>query len=167
MERFCISLAEIFCKTIAFALINKYDKGGVVQIWTMFSRIYHVAFRLYPLKQYFLGIDLAMFLGVPNLGNISAMRVIFFLKILQISNRFQKWIKKLRKKFLFSRYLHLNSLRLNCLHPEENTCHRHWVCYENVFRFCISLTDPFCEAIAFGVINKDGKGRVLQFWTMF
>ena len=65
-------------------MINKYDKGGVVQIWTMFSRIYDVAFRLYPLKQYFLGIDLAMFLGVPNLGNISAMRAIFFLKILQI-----------------------------------------------------------------------------------
>ena len=71
--------------------------------------------------------------------------------------------KKSEKKIFIFEILTSEFFALNCLHPEENTCHRHWVCYENVLRFCISLTDPFCEANTFEIINKDVKGGVLQF----
>ena len=56
-------------------------------------------FLLDPLKRGFLGIDLTMFLGDRDIGNTSAMRVIFFLKIFQIETRFQKKRKKLRQRF--------------------------------------------------------------------
>ena len=43
---FCILLRETFPHSIAFPLINKYAKGAVVQIWTVFVPIYHVAFPM-------------------------------------------------------------------------------------------------------------------------
>ena len=52
-------------------------------------------------------------------------------------------------------------VELFCLYQEENTCHWHSVCQEKVLRFCISVTETFCKTIAFPVINKNAKGRVL------
>ena len=46
--------------------------------------------------------------GVRNFGKTKVMRVIFLFETLKISTRFQKCSKKLRKSFLFVRYLHLN-----------------------------------------------------------
>ena len=37
--RFCISLKETFPNAITFTVINKYDKGAVVQIGTVFRPI--------------------------------------------------------------------------------------------------------------------------------
>ena len=45
VRTFCILLRDHFSKAIAFTLINKYAKGAVVQIWTMFATLYHFAFR--------------------------------------------------------------------------------------------------------------------------
>ena len=45
VRTFCILLRETFSNSIAFALINKYSKGAVVQILTVFVPLYHVAFR--------------------------------------------------------------------------------------------------------------------------
>ena len=42
--RFCISLTETFCNLTDFVLINKYGKGGVVQISTVLGPVYHVCF---------------------------------------------------------------------------------------------------------------------------
>ena len=39
-----MSLRETFFKSIAFTVINKYGKGGAMEISTMFGRVYHVAF---------------------------------------------------------------------------------------------------------------------------
>ena len=41
--RFCISLTETFCKTVALTTINKYCKGAAMEISTVFARVYHVA----------------------------------------------------------------------------------------------------------------------------
>ena len=41
---FCILLRGTSSNSIAFPLINKYAKGAVVQISTVFGPIYHVAF---------------------------------------------------------------------------------------------------------------------------
>ena len=54
-------------------------------------------------EQYFLDIYLTTFFGVHNFKNISAMRVIFFLKMLKIESKFPKCKKKFRKGFLFLR----------------------------------------------------------------
>ena len=43
--RFCISLKETFFKTINFTVINKYGKGAVVMIATLFQPICYVVSR--------------------------------------------------------------------------------------------------------------------------
>ena len=69
--------------------------------------------------------------------------------------------KKIGKKFLVFEKITCEFVALNCLYQEGNTCHRHSVCQEKVLRFCISVTETFCKTIAFPVINKNAKGRVL------
>ena len=54
-------------------------------------------------EQYFLDIYLTTFFGVHNFKNISAMRVIFFLKMLKIETKFPKCKKKFGKGCLFLR----------------------------------------------------------------
>ena len=44
VRRFCVLLRETFSNSIAFALINKYAKGAVVQISAVFGPVYHDAF---------------------------------------------------------------------------------------------------------------------------
>ena len=70
--------------------------------------------------------------------------------------------KKIEKYFVIFEIIASEFVALNCLYQEENTCHRHSVCYETVLRFCISLTETFCMTISFPVIKKYRKGRVLQ-----
>ena len=50
-----------------------------------------------PLKWYFTDIYLIPFFGDGNLGNTSAMSVIFFLKMFKIQCRFEKCREKLGK----------------------------------------------------------------------
>ena len=70
--------------------------------------------------------------------------------------------KKMQKKFFVFERITSEFVALNCLYQEENTCHRHSVFQETVLRFCILLTETFCNIIAFAVIKKYGKGAVLQ-----
>ena len=44
VREFSILLRETFSNSIAFPLINKYAKGAVVQILTVFVPVYHNAF---------------------------------------------------------------------------------------------------------------------------
>ena len=74
LKIFHITLTETFCNSIALTLINKYGKGAVVYISTVFGHVYHVAFRMVL----FLHIHLITFFRVRNFGNTSVMRVIFF-----------------------------------------------------------------------------------------
>ena len=43
--RFCISPRETFLTLIVFTEVNKYDKGAMGQISTVFRPVYHVTFR--------------------------------------------------------------------------------------------------------------------------
>ena len=72
-------------------MINNYGKDTVVQISTVFRPCY---LWKGPLKENFLEIYLITFFGVHKLKNISAMRVIFFLKMFKIETKFRKWKKK-------------------------------------------------------------------------
>ena len=60
------------------------------------------------LKQRFLGSVLTKFFTVDNFENTSALTNIFSFKMFKIWCRFQKWLKKFRKRFSFFRELHLN-----------------------------------------------------------
>ena len=70
--------------------------------------------------------------------------------------------KKIQKKFFVFEIIPSEFLALNCLYQEGNTCHRHSVCKETDLRFCIPVRETFCRTIDFPVINKCGKGAVLQ-----
>ena len=70
--------------------------------------------------------------------------------------------KKSQEKFFVFEIIAFEYVALNCLYQEENTCHRHSVCWETVLRFCVSLTETFCKTTPFAVINKSGKRAVLE-----
>ena len=74
--------------------------------------------------------------------------------------------KKLRKNFFIFEIITSELIALNCLFQEENTCHRHSVCYQTILRFFKSLTETFFKTIVIPVINKYGKGGVLQILTI-
>ena len=75
--------------------------------------------------------------------------------------------QKIGKKFFLFERIASEFVTLNCLYKEENTCHRHSVCWETVLRFYMSLTETFGKSIAFAVINKYGKAAAMQISTMF
>ena len=56
---------------------------------------------------------------------------------------------------------------VNCLYQQENTCHRYSVCQQTVLRFCIFVRESFGMTITLAVINKYGKGAVLDISRMF
>ena len=70
--------------------------------------------------------------------------------------------KKIQKKFFVFEIITSEFVALNCLYQEQNTYHRHSVCYETVLRFCISPTETFCQTSDIPVINKYGKRGVSQ-----
>ena len=116
-------------------------------------------------EMWLFGIDVTMFLGVRNFAKTSPMKVIVFWKCSQFRLAFKKEEKNREEVAC----LWDNSIWIRCIKlslSRENTCHRHSVCYETVLRFCISLTETFCQTIAFPVISKYCKGAVLQIWTM-
>ena len=89
-----------FSNSIALAVINKFDKGAVVEISTMFGSTYHVA-----CQWVFSSVNFYTFIndvcGVRNLGNTKSIRVIFFVKMFKTYFRFRKCRIKFRKSFCF------------------------------------------------------------------
>ena len=67
------------------------------------------------MKRDFLDIDVTIFFGLCNFGNISAIRVIFFLKLFKVYTRLQKWSKKIEKKFFVLEILPSKLVPLNSL----------------------------------------------------
>ena len=70
--------------------------------------------------------------------------------------------RKIVRNFFVFQIIPSEFVALNCLYQEENTCHRNSVCQETAFRFWVSLTETFCRTSAFPVMEKYGKGAVLQ-----
>ena len=66
-----------------------------------------------------------------------------------------------RKVFVFE-IIASELIALDCLYYEENTCHPQGMCEQTVLRFCILIRETFSNSIAFGVINKHGKGASVQ-----
>ena len=96
-------------------MITKYGNGAVVQIATVFERVYHVACQRSPLKRDFLDKYLSTFSGVRNLANKSAMKLIFFLQMFKISCRFRKRKKKVGKKLFVFEIIASELVASSCL----------------------------------------------------
>ena len=62
-------IRETFWTGIAFAGINKYGKGAVVQLWTVFWPVYHVTYRRVLLKLTVLDLYVTTFFGVRQFKN--------------------------------------------------------------------------------------------------
>ena len=108
--------------------MKKYGKGSVVQISTVFGPFLDVFSGRDPFKRDFTEIYRITFFGDGNLGNTSAMRVTFFLKIFKIECRFQKCREKNEKKSFVCEIIVSELVALNRLYKKENTCHRRSMC---------------------------------------
>ena len=72
---------KVFSNSLAFTVINKYGKGGVVDVSTVFGPNYHLACR--RVLGSFLDIYLTTFFGCCTFTNTSAMRVLIFFENVQ------------------------------------------------------------------------------------
>ena len=115
-------------------------------------------------KVHSLDIYLTTFFGVLRFKNISAMRLIFFLKMFKTESRFQK-CKKTEKIFfcLWDNCIwkcgnKLYLLRRQYLSSAVNVLTNG----PNIFH-----TQTFSNWISFTVINKYGKGALIQISTVF
>ena len=65
-----MSLRENISNSVSFTVINKYGKGVVVEIETVFWHVYHVAlWQKGSLKRDFLDIYLTPSFGIRSFGN--------------------------------------------------------------------------------------------------
>ena len=74
--------------------------------------------------------------------------------------------EKNREKFFVSEKIAYEFVQLNCPYSEQDTCHRQPMCSQAVARFGMSIK-IFSNSNALKVINKYGKGAVIQFSTVF
>ena len=84
-----------------FAGISKYGKGSVVQMSTVFWSFLRCLLWKRALKWDFTDIYLINIIGDGNLGHISTMRVIFFLKWSKFNVDFKNGDKNWKKVFCF------------------------------------------------------------------
>ena len=97
---------------MSFRVINKYGKGSVVQIATVFRSMLLVE-RLSGTD--FLDNYLTTSFGVHYFGNISAIRVIFFAKCSKFNIDFKNADKNRGKLFVFE-IITFELVALNCLY---------------------------------------------------
>ena len=99
------------------------------------------------------------------------MRVM--LNMLKIESKFRKCKKKKKKKKKIEQIFFITEINareyvaIKCLCSVENTCHLQSTRQQIVLTFCISLRENFSNSIDFRLINKYGKGAVVQISTVF
>ena len=111
-----------------------------------------------------------MFFGAGNSGNTSAMRPILCSKCFKFNIDFKnakKKIKKIEKKFFVFEIISSELLTLNILYEGENACHQQSMCQQTILGFSISLKETCSNVIISIMINKYGKGDVVQIATVF
>ena len=91
VPRFCIWFRETFSTWISLTGSNKCGKS-----WNSISARLPCYLLKGLLKRDFLDIYLTTFFGIRYFENTSAMRIIFFLKILRIETKFPKCKKELQ-----------------------------------------------------------------------
>ena len=75
--------------------------------------------------------------------------------------------KKIEKMFFVFEIIASELVALNCLYQVDNACHRQSMCYQTVLGFCVSLKETFCNVFTSTVIDKYGKGAIVQIATVF
>ena len=73
--------------------------------------------------------------------------------------------KKIQIKFLVSEIIASELAALNCVYYEGNTSHGQSMRQQTLLRLCISVTEFFCNPIAFRAINNYAKDGVVQIST--
>ena len=61
---------------------------------------------------------------------------------------------KIEKKFLVSQIIASGMAAVNCFYYKGNASHNKSMPSETVLRFCMSVIEIFCNAIAFTMINN-------------
>ena len=149
VKRFYILLRETFCNSIALTLINKYGKGAVVQIWTVFGPVYHVAFC-----------------RVFRNGTFFFKRGIFFMKMFKNWSTFWKWRKNREKVFPFRDIcLWVGGVKLSLLRTEYFW--RTVNVLKNSPKILLIYRSEIFEINSFQLINKYCKGGVIQTSALF
>ena len=119
-----------------------------------------------PLRRDFLDIHLTKFFGVRKFKDTSAMRVIYFLKMLKIESKFPNCKKNSEKIFCFWDNCiwkccnKLSLLRRENLSSAVNVL-------RNSPKIFISLTETFSNWISWRVINKSAKSAAVKFSAVF
>ena len=123
-------------------------------------------FRNCPLKEEFLEIWLTTFFGLRNFGNTSARTVIFLWKCLKFNLAFKIEETNWENVFCFWDYciwtggVELSLLRREYLSSTGNIL-------TNILKTLHITREIFSNWINLTVINKYGKGRVVQISTVF
>ena len=79
----------------------------------------------------------------------------------------KKKMKKIEKKFFVFEIISSELLTLNILYEGENACHQQSMCQQTILGFSISLKETCSNVIISIMINKYGKGDVVQIATVF
>ena len=118
MARVCISPRGTFSSSMVFTVINKYAKGGAVQISTVFGTPY-ICFRRGPLRVDFLEVLFNHVFRCPEFWNTSAVRVIFFWKCSKSKLAFKNAATDCENIFYFcNNCIRIGSLKLSLLKRE-------------------------------------------------
>ena len=105
----------------------------------------------------FLGIKVTTLFAIYNFGDKSAMRLIFFFKMLKIDVESKNGGQDSESSLIFGDNYSLIGCVKNSILLRENSCHRQLTCYETVSRFQIPLRRNFSNSGYFKVIKKYGK----------
>ena len=120
-----------------------------------------------PLNLHFWDIYLTTLFWVCKSKNTSAMRVIYFLKMLKTEPRFRKCKEISGNNFFVSEIIATEDVAVNCLYKWVNTCDRQLMSWQTLLKFCISLRETSPNWIVFTVSIKFDKGAVVQISTVF
>ena len=111
-----MSIRETFSNSIELTGIGKYDKGDVMQIWTVLGHVYYVASRRGSLKRHFLDIYLTTFAESVTSKIQNVWGLSFPSKCLKFSLDFKNAAKTEKKKNHVSDIFASDMVSLNCLH---------------------------------------------------
>ena len=142
-----------FFKSIGLTVINEYDKGDVMQIWTVLGHVCHADCRRVLSNGTFFLTTFSEFL-ISELQKLWGSS--FFTKVWNFSWNSKKQ-QKIEKKFFISEIIASELWSLNCLYEEQDTFPRKPMCLEEVPRFFTQIRETFSNFIELVVIYESDK----------
>ena len=75
--------------------------------------------------------------------------------------------EKIQKKVFVFKIIAFELGAANSPDPEEDTCHRQWMCQQTPLGFCISLRDIFSKSVPIRVMKKHEKSTLMEISQVF